>query len=184
MQTLPLHTPSLALRHFVAEDAPVLQRLNGEESTRAWLPSHVYADLSQAEAAVTYLIGCYSSPGDARRGPYVLGVELRRTGELIGHVGFSPLDGDVEVSYAIAEGLRGHGYGAEALAAACVWAADAFLLSRLTAVTACANVASRRLLDRAGFSHRGDESRRFQGIEQEVSLYVWFRAGSGSATAA
>lgn len=161
----------------------MLLRLNAEPSTRAWLPSHVYSDLSHAEAAVAYLIGCYSSPGDARRGPYVLGVELRRTGALIGHVGFSPLDDDVEVSYAIAEGLRGHGYGVEALAAACGWAAKAFMLSGLMAVTASANVASRRLLDRAGFSHREDAWIRFQGTEQEVSRYVWFPAGSAAAVA-
>ena len=159
----------------------MLHRLNGEESTRRWLPSHVYSDLSHAKAAVAYLIGCYSSPGDAKLGPYVLGIELLRTGELLGHVGFSPLDDEVEVSYAIAEGLRGHGYSVEALAEACGWAADAFALSSLTAVTASANVASRHVLDRAGFSHCGDKSMHFQGTEQEVSRYVWFPVKSAAA---
>lgn len=174
MRPLPLRTPTLTLRHFVAEDAPVLLWLNGEESTRHWLPSHVYSDLAQAKEAVAYLIGCYSSPGDARRGPYVLGVELCRTGELLGHVGFSPLDGQVEVSYAIAESARGLGHATEALAEACRWAADAFALSSLTALTASANAASRRVLDRVGFLYRGDEGRRFQGTDQRVSRYVWF----------
>jgi [ribosomal protein S5]-alanine N-acetyltransferase len=178
MRSLPIHTTSLALRHLVLDDAPALLRLNGEASTGRWLPSHVYSDLSHAEAAVAYLIGCYSSPGDARHGPYVLGVELRHSGQLLGHVGFSPLDDEVEVSYAIAEGFRGHGYGAEALVEACHWAADAFALSSLTAVTASANAASRRALDRAGFSHRGDARIRFQGAEEEVSRYVWFAAPS------
>lgn len=182
MRQLPIHTASLALRRFVPADASVLLRLNDEESTRRWLPSHVYADLAQASDAVGYLIGCYSSPGDARRGPYVLGVALLRSGELLGHVGFSPLDDQVEVSYAVAEGFRGRGYGVEALIAACGWAADAFALSSLTAITASANAASRRTLERAGFDYRGDESRRFQGSEQVVSRYVWFPASSAAAT--
>lgn len=182
MRQLPIHTASLALRRFVPADASVLQRLNDEESTRRWLPSHVYADLVQASDAVAYLIGCYSSPGDARQGPYVLGVEVLQTGELLGHVGFSPLDGEVEVSYAIAEGCRGRGYGVEALMAGCEWAADAFALSSLIAITASANAASRRTLERTGFVHRGDESRRFQGSEQVVSRYVWLPASSRAAT--
>jgi RimJ/RimL family protein N-acetyltransferase len=175
MRQLPIRTSSLTLRHFVADDAALLQRLNAEASTRHWLPSHVYADLAQAKSAVAYLIGCYTSPGDAKRGPYVLAVELQRSRELLGHVGFSPLDDDVEVSYAIAESARGHGYAAEALAAACNWAADAFALPSVTAVTAAANAASRRVLDRAGFLHRRDAAMRFQGTEQQVSRYVWPR---------
>src|SRR5512134_207141 len=173
MPPLLLQTPSLVLRHFVPEDASLVMSLNGEETTRRSLPSHVYLDLSQAVAALGYLIKCYTSPGDAKLAPYVLGIEHRETARLLGHVGFSPLADDVEVSYAIAEGARGRGYATEALAQACVWAAKAFALRRLVAVTASANLPSRRTLDRAGFLHSGDEIRRFQGSEQEVSRYVW-----------
>ena len=177
MRPLPLQTSSLTLRHFVLEDAPQLQRLNGEASTRHWLPSHVYSDPAHAQAAVARLIACYATPGDARQGPYVLGVALRRTGELLGHVGFSPLAGEVEVSYALAEAARGHGHATEALGEACRWAADAFTLSSIIAITASANRASRRVLDRVGFSHRGDEAMLFQGSEQPVSRYAWSPPG-------
>lgn len=180
MELPPLRTPLLVLRHFVPEDAPLLMSLNGEETTRRWLPSHVYSDLAQAVAALGYLIKCYTSPGDAKLGPYVLGIEHRETAQLLGHVGFSPLAGEVEVSYAMAEAARGRGYTTEALAHACVWAAKAFALRRLIAVTAAANLPSRRTLDRAGFLHSGDEIMRFQGSEQNVSRYVW-SPGTASA---
>ena len=173
MRLLPLRTPSLVLRHFVADDAAAVMRLNNEETTRRWLPSHVYADFAQAEASLGYLIQCYSSPADARLGPYVLGVEHRETRHLLGHVGFSPLAGEVEVSYAIAERARGQGFGTEALAGACAWAARRFALRRIIAITASANRSSRRTLDRAGFLHSVDEIRCFQGSEQSVSRYVW-----------
>ena len=173
MHALPLRTSSLVLRHFVPDDAPTVMRLNGEPTTRRWLPSHVYEDLAQADLALGYLVGCYSSPGDARLGPYVLAVEQHETGRLLGHVGFSPLADDVEVSYAITEEMRGRGYGSEALAAACGWAARRFALGTLVALTASANRPSRRTLERAGFRHCADEVRPFQGSEQPVSRYVW-----------
>src|SRR3569623_3728327 len=86
----PLRTPSLILRPLASEDAALLLALNNEASTREWLPSHVYPDLDESSRAVAHLITCYSSPGTPRHGPYVHGNELAETGELRGHVGFSP----------------------------------------------------------------------------------------------
>lgn len=173
VRPLPLDTPSLRLRHLLAEDAARMMELNGEPSTRRWLPSHVYADANAAATRIRYLMGCYASPGDPRLGPYVLAVEDRGVGALLGHVGFSPLDGEVEVSYAIAEGARRHGYGAEALRCACRWVAEGFDLPGILAITESANVPSRRTLERAAFVHDADTVMQFQGGPHTVSRYVW-----------
>ena len=170
---IPLHTARLRLRYLVVEDAERMMALNGESSTRRWLPSHVYADMSEASARMRYLISCYSAPGDPSLGPYVLGVDHLASGTLLGHVGFSPFDGEVEVSYAIAEASRGCGYGAEALLSACQWAAERFNLPSLLALTEAENAPSRRTLDRAAFVHAGDTRMVFQGSQQTVSRYVW-----------
>lgn len=153
-----------------------MMELNGEPSTRRWLPSHVYANTSEATSRMRYLISCYASPGDPRLGPYVLGVEHLASGALLGHVGFSPLDSDVEVSYAIAEGSRGRGYGSEVLLRACQWAAEHFSLPRILAITEVENAPSRRTLERAGFVHAEDTLMEFQGSQQTVSRYLWCRA--------
>ncbi len=113
-----------------------MMELNGEPSTRRWLPSHVYEDMKVATSRMRYLVSCYSSPGDPRRGPYVLAVEHLTSGALLGHVGLSPFDSEVEVSYAIAEGSRGRGYGSEALLHSCQWAAESFNLPSILAITA------------------------------------------------
>lgn len=147
--------------------------LNAEPTTRRWLPSHVYADAHEATARMHELIAFYSAPGDPRHGPYVLAVEHLATGTLLGHVGFSPLDDEVEVSYAIAEDSRGRGYGAESLLAACVWAAVQFQLPRVLAITEAANEPSRRTLERAAFVHETDTVMPFQGSPQTVSRYLW-----------
>lgn len=170
---LLIDTPALRLRHIVVDEAVRMMELNGEPSTRRWLPSHVYADADEATARLQYLIDCYASPGDPRRGPYVLAVDHLASGRLLGHVGFSPFDNDVETSYAIAEDARGRGYGSEALLHACRWAAETFALPRILALTESANEPSRRTLDRAGFVHDGDLVMHFQGSPQTVSRYVW-----------
>lgn len=177
MHALPLETPSLRLRHFVAEDAAPLMALNAEASTRQWLPSHVYWSLDDASSKLGFLISCYSAPGHPQRGPYVLAVEQKDEARLLGHVGFSPFEDEVEVSYAIAESARGRGFGTEALVHACHWIADAFAVPRVLAITESANALSRRLLDRAGFVRVHEAVMMFQGREQLVSRYLWHAQG-------
>lgn len=163
---LPIDTPFLRLRHIVVEEAVRMMELNAEPSTRRWLPSHVYANAQEATERTRHLISCYASPGDPRQGPYVLAIEHLASGELLGHVGFSPLDDDVEVSYAVAEGHRNRGYGAEALLHACRWAARSFGLPGLLAITEVENAPSRRTLERAEFVHRKDSVMQFQGADR------------------
>ncbi len=176
MQSLPISTPSLRLRHLVVEDAARMMELNAEPSTRRWLPSHVYPDLDVATTRMRYLISCCSSPGDPRLGPFVLAVEHIATGVLLGHVGFSPFDGEVEVSYAIAEEARRRGHGSEALLRACQWAADHFDLPGVLAITESDNRPSRATLERAAFVHVEDTLMQFQGSQQLVSRYSWRRS--------
>ena len=93
---------------------------------------------------------------------------------MLGHVGFGPLDNEVEVSYAIAESARGRGYGVESLACACDWIASTFSVSRVLAITAVENIPSRRMLERASFAHVQDEDMLFQGVRQAVSRFCWY----------
>ena len=173
MHGLPKSTPSLQLRHFVPGDALAAMALNAERSTRHWLPSHVYATADEAQSRLKYLISSYKDPGHPRLGPYVLAVAEARTLRLLGHVGFSPLDNEVEVSYAIAESARGQGYGAESLACACDWIASTFSVSRVLAITAVENIPSRRILEHVSFAHVQNEDMRFQGVRRAVSRYCW-----------
>jgi RimJ/RimL family protein N-acetyltransferase len=176
VSSLPINTPSLRLRHLNVEEAARMMELNGEPSTRRWLPSHVYQDANVATSRMHYLISCYSSPGDPRFGPFVLAVELIASGALLGHVGFSPFDSEVEVSYAIAEVSRRRGHGSEALLYSCQWAAEKFNLPSILALTESDNTPSRRTLERAAFVHEEDTLMRFQGTKQLISRYLWRRS--------
>ncbi len=149
--------------------------LSNEPSSRAWLPSQVYRDAAHALEAVDFLVAQAADPADPRLGPYVLAIEDRADGALLGHVGFSPLDGEVEIGFSIAESRQGRGLATEAIVAAARWMFARFDLERILAVTDAANVASQRTLARAGFTHEGDRTMTFQGTEKVVRAYVLYR---------
>jgi RimJ/RimL family protein N-acetyltransferase len=169
---LPIKTRSLLIRQFVQDDAGALLALSHEDTLRTWLPNQVYADAAHAASVLEFLIGAYSTPADPRYGPYVLAIEQRIDRALIGHVGFSPVDGDVEIGFAIGQTYQRRGFATEAIVAACRWAIDVFTLQKIVGITSVANTASRRALLRAKFEHEGERVMRFQGTDQTVSMYT------------
>jgi RimJ/RimL family protein N-acetyltransferase len=84
----------------------------------------------------------------------------RADGQVIGDVGFmGPPDatGAVSVGCAIAEDARGQGYATEALAALLDWARQQPGLTCVLADTTRSNLASQRLLERAGMHRVGED---------------------------
>jgi RimJ/RimL family protein N-acetyltransferase len=181
LDQLPLETRSLLLRHFVPADAVAVHALSDEESSRAWLPSQVYRDLAHACSVLESLIAHYSTPGNPSQGPYVLAIEDRSDGTLIGHVGFSPLDDEVEIGFSIAERRQGQGLATEAIGAASRWVFGTFGLKRILAVTSARNIASMRTLRRAGFVHVEDRAMNFQGAEEDVRVFALSRSSGLAA---
>jgi ribosomal-protein-alanine N-acetyltransferase len=93
-------------------------------------------------------------------------------GSIVGRFNLYDLENDAaEVGYRVAERVAGHGVATEALSNLCRKAADDHGLQTLTAGTSTANVASQRVLEKAGFastgtSVTGDEP----GLEFTLSL--------------
>ena len=140
---------------------------------RTWFPSQVYRDEAHAASVLASLIAQYDEPGDPRMGPYVLGVQIRGTGELVGHVGFSALGDDVEIGFAVEHVHQGKGIATEAVRAACEWAAASFSIATILGVTAAQNKASQGVLLRAGFAWQKDDVICFQGREQHVMYFAY-----------
>lgn len=172
LNQLPLDTRSLLIRQFVPADAKGAFVLSNEDRFRTGLPSQVYRDESHALSVLEFLIGQYSTPANPQHGPYVLAIEHRAERTLIGHVGLSPIDDDVEIGFAIAQRYQGLGLAVEAVVAASQWAFATFALDRILGIAASTNIASKRTLLRAGFAHQGDKVMIFQGTEESVSVYA------------
>ncbi len=166
-----IETDTLVLRPFGLHDAAAVYALSNEPSSQNWLPSQVQADEDEARGLLKFLIKQYAGPADPRRGPFVLAVDHRDDGALIGHVGLSPFEGEVEIGFAVAEAYQRQGLAVEAVIATCGWALGRFSLPRILAITAQSNRGSRKVLTRAGFEHQEDRVMCFQATDQTVSVY-------------
>jgi ribosomal-protein-alanine N-acetyltransferase len=92
-------------------------------------------------------------------------------GAVIGECGLKHApgpDGSTEIGYGIGAAWRANGYGTEAIGGLVGWLADRAECRQVTAEVHESNLASRRLLERLGFT-----------IDRLASPYVWYARASG-----
>ena len=169
---LPLATRSLMLRQFGEDDASKVFAMSREAGISEWLPDQVYKDEADALSVIRFLTGNYSNPRDPAKVPFVLGVCLKESGELIGHVGLSPYRGEVEIGYAIEDRQKGRGYATEAVLAMRGFAFERFGIMRVLGIVHRENSASCRVLEKAGFSLMKEEHRTLNGRYGQVREYA------------
>jgi [ribosomal protein S5]-alanine N-acetyltransferase len=167
----------LVLRPFTPGDARKIFELSREDGMKKWIPSQVYRDEAHAASVLAFLAAQYRPDIDLETSPYVLGIEHRATGELVGHVGLSPLDGDVEIGFAVAQSQQRKGIATEAVQALCEWAAMNFPTTRVLGVTARENIASQGVLARVGFQRETETEMLFQGQQQPVVVFAYSSRG-------
>ncbi len=167
---------SVVLRKLKLEDAPKFFRMSHEDGMRTWIPSQVYQDHAHAASVLEYLIKQYDSGADPRTVPIVLPVQLKTTGEVIGHVGLSPLNEWVEIGFAVEHAQQRKGLATEAVKAVCAWATSVYPIKRIHGITAKGNVASQGVLQKAGFGNRKEQLMFMQGAEQPVVIFEYSTA--------
>lgn len=116
----------------------------------------------QPRAAIDALID-QQMMGQAQVGYSMWAVEWRETGELAGIVGLrraphpdTPVTGDLETGWRVAERFWGKGVAQEAAAASIAWGWAHTDLPRIVAYTVIPNVQSWRLMERLGMTRRAD----------------------------
>jgi RimJ/RimL family protein N-acetyltransferase len=159
----PITAGSVTLRCFTPEDSPKVFAMSQEAGLRTWLPDQAYENEARAREVLRHLIAKCHDPGTPSLAPYVLGVCLGGSRELVGHVGVSPLGGEVEIGYAIEEMHQGRGFASEAVRAMSEWALRRFSLPRILGVVASDNAASCRVLQRVGFTLADESLRELHG---------------------
>jgi len=151
MDSLQIKTRSLIIRKFKLDDAKKIYLMSQENGIRTWIPDQVYADESKASDVLQFLIAQYSSSSSPKETPIVLGICLAETGELIGHIGLSPLQDKVEIGYAIEEKHQSCGYATEVVTFISEWGLKSFNLQSVYGFVDRENVASCKVLERSGF---------------------------------
>ena len=105
-------TEHLWVRKFETKDAGKLYENHQELEVRKWIPNECYEDLEEAEGAVAF----FADRVSRKVLPFVLAVELKKTGELIGDTGINEVEGqpeEVEIGYTICKKHSGRGYATE-----------------------------------------------------------------------
>jgi len=138
---------------------------------RRFLPDQVYAGEAEAAGVLGFLIAQYDDPEAVQAGVYVRAVELRESGELIGHVGLSPAEGERELGYAIADEHQGQGYATELVRGTLSWIRERKAPAGLLGIVAGDNLGSIRVLEKAGFLLVEERERSLHGALTLVRTY-------------
>ena len=149
METL-FETKRLAVRKFREDDARQLYENHLDSEVRKWFPNECYADLEEARDAIRFYAGCVEN-GHL---PFVLGVELKETKELIGDTGISEVEGkpdETEIGYCIGQKYRGRGYATELLEAVSGFVASRFGIRVIYGRVVHGNDASAKVLEKSGY---------------------------------
>ena len=173
MRNAGVVTPRLMLRPFAMEDAPAVMRLSREETLRHRMPDQVYETQEDARKMVSFLAGNVQTDGF----PFVLAVALKETGELIGHIGLSPLNEGIEIGYAIAMAHQGRGYATEAVTAFSPWALQRLSMEGILAVVEADNFGSRRVVEKAGYVFLEERTIKAFGRTALCRYYAYRREG-------
>jgi ribosomal-protein-alanine N-acetyltransferase len=149
-------TERLKIRKFLPEDAEVLYKNHLEEEVKRWIPGESYADLEETKGAIDFYIAKVNN----RRLPYVLAVELKENGELIGDTGINNVKGradQVEIGYTICKRHSGKGYATELLGAMTDFVISTLGIKHIYGRVMHGNDASVRVLEKNGYVFVSEE---------------------------
>ena len=143
-------TERLLARKLEPEDAVRLYENHAEEKVKKWFPNESYADVNEAKEAILFFRDCV----EGNHLPFVLAVQLKETGELIGDTGVSEVKGRpeaVEIGYQICDKYSGRGLATEVLGAMTEFSFERFDASISYGRVVHGNAASARVLEKAGY---------------------------------
>jgi ribosomal-protein-alanine N-acetyltransferase len=146
-----LTSKRLNLRFFKKSDLEKIYQMSQEEGVRKWLSDQYYQNKEEAAEVLDFLINSYKDI-DPQERPFVLGIELKKSKELIGHIGLSPVDDLVEIGYAVEDKYQGAGYATEAVKEFSTWALKELNLKAIWGIVEKENLASAKVLEKAGYS--------------------------------
>jgi [ribosomal protein S5]-alanine N-acetyltransferase len=153
LPTPVLHTARLRLRPFTGADAEALYALHSNAHVLRYWDSPPWTEPARAERFIA-ACGQMEAEGTGAR------VALERAGDgaFIGWCGvtrWNPVYRSASLGYVLDDAAWGRGYATEAARALLGWAFGALDLNRVQAETDTRNLASARVLEKAGFVREG-----------------------------
>jgi len=168
-------TPRLLARRIEPADSAAMHKVYGNAEAMRWVGDGNPLDLAQCEHWVEVTHRNY-----ATRGYGMFALVSREDGSVIGFCGLVHPGGqaEAEIKYALCRESWGQGLASEAAAALLVTAHSRFGLDRVIATAAPENIASHRVLLKAGMQ-RGALRRNEDG--SDTQLFAWQIGGRENA---
>ena len=166
--TFLLETERLALREWESEDADALFEMLGDAEVMRYVDTgEPWESVGRVREWIGWVRQSYRTRGFSK-----WAVVEKEGGLAVGSCGFVPLpwSGEIDFGYLFRRDRWGRGYAREITPAALRYGFERYGFSEVVASIAPENEASRRVLLRLGFAHRGNEV--MPGEEEESEIYV------------
>jgi RimJ/RimL family protein N-acetyltransferase len=159
-----LETERLIISEFTPDMAEAVHRNSLDEDNRRFVPDEVFETVEAAAETIAFLMTRYGGT----EGPLVYPV-LLKTGETVGYVQAVPLDaGEWEIGYHIAKAYTNRGYATEAVRAFLPVILPMLHLETMAGVCLADNFASRRVLEKCGFTKIFEGVGLYQGEDRPI----------------
>ena len=145
-------TEHLSFRRFELSDAHKLYENHLEAEMKQWIPNESYKDITETKEAINFYMECVNK----RQLPYVLAIELKENGVLIGDTGVNEVEGCdsvVELGYSICNQYSGNGYATETVIAMTNFIESYFGIKTLYGRVIKGNIASIKVMEKTGYKY-------------------------------
>lgn len=145
-ETPRLESTRLILDRFCTDDLEALFAYASQPEVARWMAWEAHRNLEDTRAALDYLTASVS-------GQFEWAMRLRPGHQLIGGFTLTKKDDKAEIHFTVSPSYWGSGYATEAGRRVLAWAWEEFPeLAEIHTAPAAANLASRKVLERLGFS--------------------------------
>ena len=170
-----MSTKNLILREITVADAKSVFELRSDYQVTRFNNASAYTVLQQAYDLIVGFREDFRSKNTIR-----WGITLKNESKIIGIIGYNywaHVDSRASVGYDLAKAYWGNGYTSEALKMILVFGFHQMMLNRVEAESVNFNVASIRVLEKAGFVQEGRQREKFfQGGQfYDLLLYALLR---------
>lgn len=148
-----IETERLYLRQFNDDDLDSYAGIMGDDEVGKWLPKERGLTREETKGLMDYILKNWDEYGYG-----IWAVTEKNSGILLGHCGLRmlPETSEVEVLYALAKNYWGNGYATEAVKTCVAYGFESLKLERIIGLTKPDNIASRRVIEKAGLQYVRD----------------------------
>jgi len=165
---LPIETQRLCIAKFDESMAAQLHLNSLDEDNRRFVPDEVFETIEVAREKIEWFIDSYSR----ENAPLVYAVLLYDKRQ-IGYVQACPYKKGWEIGYHIAKNYTGNGYATEALRAFLHPVMKQLGIPMIYGICLADNIASRRVLEKCGFTQEFDGTGEYQGKMRHICRYQY-----------